>query len=433
MSKENLVDDEFASFAKEKEAEQTAKGVGGYSKDYEEISYTGLEPNKVKIIRACGGVPDSGKDEFTARSVQLAWITGDNGKKLRVILPLKGTEEAHENILWKIISRVNETAWINKKKYYINETKNPELFNLINFNGLKEGDKKRVFERGWEGRQVLLMNVIDREQLKWHREHKHTMILSRNIGEGADGTKYPEEGVPVYGFIKLLSTTLFKHYGSWEKYDIGIIRTGQKDNPYRLFNATKFAAADMPELPEEMRQFVSDNNSLTSEEASWERYDLTKLFKVTSYTKILNRLKYTIGKIDSVFGSSYLKEIEDLAAKEKESWSNETQDNVSETSSAIPVKENNQEAIEAPTSAPVRSRAQAVKESNPVNDFSSIVPFWSKISSENQSEIIDVKTDSKGKIAEIKYNTTVDIVACPQCQLASPENWATCPNCGLDF
>ena len=197
-------DDEFLSYAEDyekKEAEKNAnRGSGGFTREYEKLAWTGLEPNKMKIVRALGGIPNSpSADNFTAKIVQVGWLQSDTGKLFRCVLPTR--ESNPEHLMWRVISRVNEVAYINRKRIYVNETKHPEIFDLVNFNGLAVDDKKRKYNKGWGGRQVIVMNVIDREQMEWHRTNKHTMLLSRNVSPSADGTReYIDEGVPIYGF-----------------------------------------------------------------------------------------------------------------------------------------------------------------------------------------------------------------------------------------
>ena len=35
-----------------------------------------------------------------------------------------------------------------------------------------------------------MMNVIDRAQMDWHNENKHTMLLAKSVNIGTDGTEY---------------------------------------------------------------------------------------------------------------------------------------------------------------------------------------------------------------------------------------------------
>jgi len=421
-----ISDDAFEQYAQEQEKiarEANSRSGPGSSATYEKIEYTGLESNRMKLIRAVGGPPDSKIDNFTARSCRVSWFIGDDGKKFRVVLPERGDDADH--ILWRIIARVKAVEWVDKKKVYPVEIKHPEIFNIIAHNGFREGDKQFIFDRGWEGQQRLVMNVIDREQMEWHKKNKHTMLLSRSIGEGKDGTKFPEEGVPSWGFSALLAN-LFKYYKSWERYDIGIIRTGLKETPYRIINAGKY----FEEVPDFLKEFVVQE-PLNEEEASWERYDLNKLFGVTHYTKIYNKLKLTIARIDAALGSHFLQEMEDKVAKEKvEFEAQKAAEKPAETAPDIaeaPIKETTIAGNPIGTrSAPVRAK--------PATAFdTSVLKGWERLSS-SEKEMIAGVTVKDGKLIEIQYSDpSATLLACPECSIPGPDSFTTCPSCGMQF
>lgn len=417
-----ISDDVFEAYAQEQEAiaraaQNNAGSAAGFAgAPYEVIQWTGLEPNRMKLIRAVGGPPDSKIDNFTARTCRIARIIGDDGRQFRCILPERSDDPSH--ILWRIMARVNAVEWVNGKKVNIVESKHPDIFNIVNHNGLLPGDKRFVFDRGWAGRQVLIMNVIDREQMEWHRQNKHTMLLSRSIGEGPDGTKYPEEGVPSWGFSSLLAN-IFKYYKSWEKYDIGITRTSIKEVPYKIINACKY----IDEVPEYLRQFIVDG-PLTEEEASWERYDLSKLYKVTYYTKIYNKLRLTIGKIDAVLGTRFLKELEDLVDKEKAELAAQQASEAPAVSVSKPV--------DADTST-TAVRARAVSTATKPSFDTSLLKGWNKLKPEEQASIGGIVVKD-GRVTEIQYtDPNATLLACPSCRIPAPESILVCPNCGLDF
>lgn len=426
MSNEATINDDiFAAYAEqqEKEAkERNSRTTGGGERSYTEIAWSGLEKEKMKIIRAVGGPPDSGIDETTARTVRISWIVGDDGKKFRCILPERADQPDH--IMWRIISRVKATEWVDKKKIYPVQVKHPRIFNIVEKNGFAEGDKQFMFDRGWEGRQVLIMNIIDREQMDWHRANKKTMLLSRQIGEGKDGSKFPEEGVPSYGFSSLLAN-LFKYYKSWEKYDIGITRLGLKETPYRVINAGKY----LEEVPEHLQKYVVQGN-LTDEEASWERYDLKKLFALTTYTKIYNRLKVTIAQIDAALGTHFGKEMEDLVAEEKVKFEEANKGATPSAVAAPPSKvvDSDDPFAETPKPAPARRVAPAAGSFD-----TSLLKGWGAMTSFEKDAIANVIVKD-GKVTELKFkDPNAVLLACPQCGSVAPDSFTTCPVCALSF
>lgn len=440
-----MVDEsDFVSYAEQFEKDEAQRNSNrgvSFTREYETLKWTGLVTNKMKIVRVLGGIPNSpNADKHTARIVQVSWIKGDNGKKFRCILPTR--EAAADHILWRVISRVNEVTYINRKRVYVNEIKNRDIFDLVNYNGLAVEDPKRKFDKGWEGRQVIVMNVLDREQMDWHRENKHTMLLSRNINVSADGTQeFPDEGVPIYGFYDNIVKSLFKTYSNWEGYDIGIVRLGTTQQPYRIINASAFVAGKIPEVPAYLVPFVSLNSGVTDEEAGWDRYDISKIFGPSTFTKIYNNLKVSIQRIDATLGTKFIQELEFEVEKEKKERAERraAEEGKSEDQQ---IEESKPQAIEtaapkAPATKAVPSRAPA---RTPVNS-AALAPEvieklkgWSKLTPEQQKMITDVSLDKNGNVTEIKFNTEENLLACPQCRIPAPESFITaCPSCGFDF
>ena len=424
----------FASeFEKEEKEQRDRRGSGNFTRDYEQIKWTGLEPNKMKIVRVLGGVPNSpNSDNFTARTAQVSWIKGDDGKAFRCVLP--NQEDNPEHLMWRVIKRVNEVTWINKKRVSVNETKHPDIFNLVNSNGLPDSDPRKKYDRGWTGRNVIVMNVIDREQMDWHRDNKHTMLLSRNIGVSQDGTReFPEEGVPVYGFFNVIATNLFKHYGNWENYDIGVVRLGTTQTPYHLINASAYAAANLPELPATLKPFVS-SHPLTEEESNWARYDLKKMYSPSTYTKIYNHLQVAFRTIDAKLGTKFFQELEYEMEQEKKAREARQveQGNNTDTVAATATVVETPKVIEA-TAAPTRTRTPAkVATGLPAEDIA-LLKGWNKLTPAQQTEITSIEKNAKGVLTNINFNTIDALLRCPTCNMPGPETYNVCPGCGTEF
>lgn len=438
-------DEEFLSYAEDFEKEEAQRnanrGSGGFTREYEQLKWSGLEPNKMKIIRAMGGIPNSANaDNFTSRIVQVGWLKSDTGKSFRCVLPLR--EDSPENLMWRAINRVREVAYINRKRVYVNEEKHKEIFDIVTFNGLPEDNPRRKFDKGWMGRQVIVMNIIDREQMDWHKENKHSMLLSRNVSLSADGTReYADEGVPIYGFYDAIVKGLFKNYGNWEGYDIGIVRLGTTQQPYRIVNASAFVAGKIPEVPKDLAPLVSLQGGLTEEEAGWERYDLNKLYSPSTYTKIYNNLKVSFQRIDATLGTKFTQELEFEVEKEKKERAERQAANGAGDFDATKLEAEGQitkaaaPIATAPAAAPARARVDPAPTTKIVLNADKIGALlgYGKLTPEQRGMISDVTLDRQGKVADIKFDTTEGVLACPQCRVPGPESWTVCPACGCDF
>lgn len=442
----NELDSMFEAYAKKAEAEKSNKKSGtSFTKNYEEIEYTGLEPNVPKVLRFVGPLYGTGIDQYTARNVTIAKIIDDEGKKFRVIRP--SYEQDPDFILNKIISKVKQAKWVNKEKTFPIKDKYPEIYNIVDKNGLQKTDPQYNYDKGWTGQEVLIANVIDREKMDWHREHKHTMLLAKSVNVDKNGNKWPEEGISWYS-VENEFPQLFKYYKSWENYDVAITRTGNKERAYIIDNATK-----NPERVEgPAAQYISMTDHLTDEEKSWERYDLDKLFRVTTATKIYNRLKRTIARIDAALGTDFGTELKALVDEEKVKFDEmynrenatedvETSDTASDfedtdipsfTSISEPVQE-----TAAPRAAARRTPATQSKQA-----WESL-PHPEKISDALKKEITSVEKGTYDGTEPVtnpelfyKIGWTFPIsnlATCPTCGSLSPLEATDCPVCGAHF
>lgn len=436
MSENIVSDDLFAQYVKEQEQEAklASSNKGSFQRTYEDIKYTGLESGIPSVIRAVDGPPDSKISPYTAKTVTIARVVDDNGKQMKLIRPSISEDPTY--LINKIISKVKEVKWVqgadgkNVKTYPVKDTY-PAIFNIIEKNGLGEGDKRAKFDKGWNGKEVLIMNVIDRAQMDWHRENKHTMLLAKSISE-YNGVEFVDEGVSSYAILPRFQH-LFKAYGSWEKYDIAITRTGSMNNPFVVVNASN--------SPKEVegpnaRYITINNEGLTDEEKSWERYDLEKLFRVTTYTKIYNRLKNTIKRIDGVLGTTYLQELENLVTEEKAKFA-EMYDG--ENSSSTPAESTNsnvmiQQSTPNSTQATVEGsrpvpRSRVVENAAPGFDL----PYYNTLSEDLKKAIISAKHKETEEGWDITWNTKETVYGCPSCGTPAPESASCCPACGESF
>ena len=109
-------DDEFTKYAKQAEAEANLAsnnfGNSSFTREYENIQWTGLATNQWSVIRAVSGYPDSNLDSSTARTVNIAKIIDDNGKQMKVIRP--SFSEDPNYIINKIITAVKKPDFISE-------------------------------------------------------------------------------------------------------------------------------------------------------------------------------------------------------------------------------------------------------------------------------------------------------------------------------
>jgi hypothetical protein len=426
------LDNLFAAYAKKAEDDAKNTSHGTFTpREYEDIKYTGLVQGVPSVLRIVGGPVDSGVDPYTARTVNICRIVGDDGNKFRVIRP--SAQDDPNYIINKIISTVTKPAWVNKEKTFPIKDKFPEIYNIIEKNGLQKGDPQYNYEKGWKGKEVFIMNVIDREQMDWHKQNNHTMLLAKSVNPGKNGGEFVDEGISAFACNSQFAK-LYKRYGSWEKYDISITKTGDKSKAFDIENATR-----SPESAEDKESFVSNNPCLTDEEKSWEKYDLDKLFRITTATKIYNRLKQTIARIDVALNTHFLDELKEEVEKEKvkfeELYGNKTEAS-GNTSSDEPEKETAtetpDESIRSQATQP-STRTRARVSTSGTKPVWSILPFADTMADSIKGKIKSV-TKGEGDFFDIVWDYPEENLAeCPVCHTVAPLECDTCPACGESF
>lgn len=433
-----LADDAaFAAFAaKVDDEKKKSSNSFTFSNDYETVKWLGLSAGHTNIIRLVGNNPENRKTAFDAKQIYFCKARTDSGKVIQLKLPEHASDIKDEHIMWRIINKVKEVNWVpdptnpgkNKK---VEKYANYPWFETVTKAGFSATDPKDEFNykttKGWGGQQVVIMNVIDRED-SWCKDNKHTKLLSKKVGTsvGADGKviEWPEVGVPSYGFLQKLRT-LTGQYGSWEKYDVAITKTNEMQNPYNIKNATAMTkpevlAAGVKEIPDNKIQFVSQEPTLTAEELSWDRYDLDKLYAATSYQKLLKSFGNTIKNIDADLRTTYYDELKALAEDEKVQWE-------AEEAEAIPTAE----------SAPiVENTATAVSTFGLSADKIALLKGWDSLTDLQKSQIKDVVLKADGTIDKVIYDEScASLVECNPdgCGYECPSDWTVCPVCNAHY
>lgn len=479
-------DANFAAFAKraeeeEKAAEARRNGSGSsFQSNYEVIKGAGLSTEEVRIVRLVGNPPTSMKPNSDvgptdAHEIFTGRVINDEGKRVTLRLPLHAEDDMHEHLMWRIIKKVKSVKWVpdpekpgkNKK---IELYANYPWYDKVVHGGYdpEKDDYSYRTSKGWTGQQVIIINCIDRED-NWCAENKHTKILSKKVGisKNDDGTEteWPEHGVASFGFVSKLST-LSSQYGSWEKYDLQIKRTGQMQEPTVVKPATIFKKAGLlAELDKSKLDFVSLNDTLTPEELEYERYDIAKYFAPTTYNKILKNFGKTIKAIDVDLNTTFYEELQTLVEKEKEMFKemygdnseqgnaptsemasfNESSDNLdpySQPVQAAPVQSAPVATPVAPAqpAAPARTvtRAATVAGMGLSAEKIALLKGWTKLTEREQGLIADVILNPDNTLQSVVYKEgaakTVDCpIASGGCGFDSPSDFGTCPVCGASF
>jgi rubrerythrin len=239
---------------------------------------------------------------------------------------------------------------------------------------------------------------------------------------------------------------LISKYGSFEKYDVAMKRTGVKDNPWEIINASRLKDKDMLEdlINDDGSQVAVDKivvGPLTQEELGYEQYNIDRFFCPTSYHKIQSRIGGVFKLCDAQLGTHFTEELEGLVQKEQAEWDaraaekeaaqSETENSAIKEAVSVQEADPVDEAMAAPApEAPARRRATAAEGLSA--EKIALLKGWEHLSDEIKARIKDV-TDEGGKVS-IVWDRKDDLLQCDACGALSPEEGVThCPVCGAKF
>lgn len=386
-----------------------------------------IELDNPKIVRLLGNPKLARKgDPYSAKDVWISWILGDNDKNFRCVWPMKS--ENPNWILWKIFNKVMDGKWDNSlnggkgAKIYKYADSHKSIFQRVS----KNNDITNTMENGWSPRKYVVVNCIDRQDMSWHKEMKHTKMLCKN--------NY-EPGMPPKLYNKIWDN-IIENYGPMQNYDIAVwkSKTGPLDSDVE-YNALH--TSHIMEIPEKSRQFIIEG-TLTEEEKSWEKYDFDKMYKITTYQKIKRNLGVFIQQVDTSFGTKFYEELEDLVTEEKKYFeklygnSSQSQSKKIESSSK-PINEQ----------VKVESREKPKEEKRqPLNLVSENAFNINNLNPEDYKGLSSLSEDKKKLIIGIDNDGTfiydsniTKLLTCMSktCDFPSPENFDYCPKCGIKF
>lgn len=309
----------FAEAKKKREAEKAEQASrGSYSGEYESISYVALSTDADRVVRLLGLPMASRQDPTDPKLSYIGMLKADDGKKTRIVFPDHQSNRSW--LLWRVIDLVLDGRFVGngegRHKEYTYEQSHPECFKRVRWND----NESNPYENGFWPSAYVNINCIDRSDMEWHKENKHSKLLSKRASKiGDSDTFYFETGIPQTCYNTIFDEVV-EPFGDWEDYDI-VIRKLNSQPWYKAYSGTH----DFNRLSDVAKTLVVDG-PLTEEERSWERYDLDQLYGVTSYSKIKAKLGEFIRKVDVDFKKNFTEELDALVEKEKEQWKAEGKD-----------------------------------------------------------------------------------------------------------
>jgi len=441
----------FAAAKRKREAaraDEEAKKAG--SGGFDLVAYAPLIKDQYRVFRMLGNPLSVRSLPTDPKLIEQCMIKGDDGKKFRATWPTK--EEDPNFVLRRIYDLLSKGKWENpegEKSYKVYEHKETHkaLFNRVMFND----NLDNPYESGWRPSKAVLVNVIDRHDPVYHKDEKHTKILSKKMSVNGENT-YFERGITLSLYEKQIWDDVVEFDGDWENYDIVVKKLG-KDPWNKAFygessELVKYLKAESPETIDLIKK-----GPLTEEEKAYEMYDLDKIGKSTTYTRIFSKLGSFIKEVDQAFGTAFYEEV--LAHKEKEASEkkanskDQTDKEIKEIQKEVPksepVKEEEVVAEEKPAETrPTRQTRTPSTESSTKSPIDwdgladgsfngTVYKGVPELTDDEKAQVISVKEDGSFEYVKEWEGESITLYEEENSRFESPGTFSTCPKSGVKF
>ena len=442
-----------------KKEEEANKGGDFSGVEYTEIEYMGMENQVEKAFRIIGNTIEIRENEFDPKLILMSEIVKDDlSGYIRVNWPVVDNNGKFQPdsswILTRLYDKVMDGEWIKlaeknkfgkdcERKHFNVGT---DVYQRVSVNS-KNNDKG--FPKNFYPKKRVLMNVIDRHDA-WCAENNHTKILSSGVGSKDypqdDGTtktiKFPQIGIP-----HMLYSKMFEHFmrfrGDW---DVDAVVTKQSERKeYDIYDAT-----DEKYLTDAIKPYIKEDD-LTEAEAKYERYDINKLYNVTTYRKLLKNLSGLFKLCDTTLKTNFYDELLSLAEEEKKQ---SEIDNPKEDATPLAlapaveksdpdkapfdggtkIEEEPKEEVkeETKTEAPPKRRRKTEETTSVDSAYETHFASWGELNEEEQ----EIMKESIANLTpdKVTYKDGVTVEGCweDSCDATFPSNVAVCPVCGAN-
>lgn len=425
---------------REREKAKAREEKGGFNlPPLPPIEYLPLRRDHLEIFRVISDYWETAEDGTDGYRIKQSLIRGDKNK--------------YFNVVWSF-----ERDWPLNQLYYFmtkgpyDSATNTKSFDFAGCPILKKiltNDQDNKFATGWKPQELVLLNVIDRQDMEWHRENKKTKVLTKDASRTDDGNFYTAYGISSKGLYTKLSDSADENTVTICDTDMAIRRLSKKqgDAWYKVllpeFDGHKIERYEEEDGVDYMKFATSDPT--TDEELSWERVNFADdpRYQVTSMVKIYNNLKKTIKEIDEKYKDEIKKEVgttfkelfEDQVEEDKKKFEAMKKEQEKKTTSVPGMEKKEEEAEEEPAEEPKperKSRKRAVKEESSVEEFSVPEEYeeaYNALSDEEKSLIVGFNKER----LEYTFPEDTETYSCPECKKFSPGDFGKCPYCGVEF
>lgn len=465
----------------EEEANKDKKG--NFTRDYEEITWAGLSTGQWGVFRILGLPIDLRKEHWHPKLILWSQVVTDKGDgyakinwKQKMVNGRETGELDEDWILYRLYKAINAHKWekypngekdkdgnTGYRKFYHEDT---PMFQRV-ANNRKEGDK---YKKKFYPSKKVVMNIIDRMD-EWCKANHHTKLLSSKHkfwknNDAGEPIFFTDPGVPLKGCYNKIIDNVVHHNGSWQKLDVVVKRKGEDDDyDYEVRDASE------TKIDDEKVKSIATMNPLTDEELAYEKYNLDKLFPVTSFSKIKRVLGNLFKEWDAYAASKGQRDCnfydELLAAckiEEEEMAKRQAEREAAEAANpkpaqvAAPAPQAQPAPVQvapaatpapaptpatpAPAEEPTRRRSAPAEEApaSVADQCAKNLPSWTKLTPKDQENMI--KSVEKFENGIPVFLKTARVYPCDNqtCKFPgtdrateTPDTVLTCPVCGMKF
>lgn len=455
----------------EGKARDERKRAGGF--DFEDIQkmflYFGEKTRMEKVFRIYGNPLEMRKEPTDPKLVYFSRVVKDGGKSFtniiwKTYLNDIGVPELDENwILYRLYKKVMEADWRNytddekkerndsKRGEYIPRHSGTKSFARINQNRRTQDTNTKIKVSFYPKKRVIL-NVIDRMD-GWCVENKHSKVLmasgspyefTNDKGEKVVINYVNDIGIPYLAYTLIFENVVKFHHG-WD-IDVVAKATGELSHAYEIRDITENKIS-------ELSKKVGKDGPMTAEELAYELYDIDKLYREASYTKLYKNLIGLFKMVDADFpGEKFTEELTQLyneeaqkLLEEKKRREAEGKAEESEGEHDVDAQEQDEQApAPAPTPEPEAKQERKERPSReakaPEADHPKFFPNWNKIEQEDKDDIVNNLVHFVDDIPVWKEGVTTLPCENDKCcflgtkiRTILPSTVLNCPVCGVSF
>ena len=432
----------YEQWKKEKEKAEVSKSQGSFDMpDLDPIEYRTMEKDRCEIIRFVSNPWESAEN-------------GTDGYRLKHSMMLGDSK--YFNVNWSF-----ERDWpLNQFYYFITkgEYNRDTQVKKYDFDGcpilrkVLTNNQDSSFASGWRPQELVLMNVIDRMDMEWHKKNKRTKVFTKDAQKNDEGKFYTSYGISAKGLYAKIQDTANNNMIHPCDTDFAIRRLSKKEGEqwYKVF-IPEFESRPVEGLSERDGINYLDFASfdpLTDEEQSWVKVNFAEdpRFKVTSTIKIYNHIKKMIKDVDTKYaaevqkaiGCTFTEMFEEKVEEERKYFAALNEKNAVKKSTTVEKKPEEvvEETNEVPQEkeAPKRTRRSVKEETVQEEETTFTVPeeffeAYEKLSEEERASIIGFDTEKN----EYVFAEGTVTAMCPECDHYGDESVLKCPYCGIEF